>query len=537
MFFTISLMPFFRKMAIQLNALDVPEPRKVHSQPIPKCGGIAMSVGVLIPAIFWAPGEPLVKAILIGAGIIVVFGLMDDFTDLGYKAKFLGQFAAALIVIFYGGIKITYLGTLLPGDALLPEWVAVLLTLIVIVGVTNAINLSDGLDGLAGGICLFIFICLSYLAYRCGNLFISVMSLAVVGAIFGFLRFNTFPATLFMGDAGSQLLGFLAVTLSLGLTQEHMALCSLLPLILLGFPVLDTFAVMFERISHGRSPFVADKNHFHHKLMRLGLFHTEAVFSIYMIQSLLVTAAFFFRFHSEWFLLVLYLVFSGLVLFMFTVAERKGWKFRRSGFVDKSVKGRLKVLKERFIVIKVSFGIVYIGVPLLLILSCVVPERVPMHVSFISLGLVGLMLLTRFAKKEWTGSVTGICLYLFVPFVVYLSDTDMIYLMNEELTLVYNLFFALMSIFVFLTLKYTRRQQGFEISPMHFLILFIVLVLPNLPDQWIQSQHMGMVAAKIIVLFFSFEVLIGELRGKTDKLWGAVMGAMGVMGIRGLLNF
>lgn len=495
-----------------------------------------MATGVLIPVFFWAPGGPFVQAVLIGAGIIVLFGLIDDFTNLGYKTKFFGQLAASLVAIFYGGIKIKCLGILLPDNVLLPDWLAIALTLAVIVGVTNAINLSDGLDGLAGGICLLIFSCLCYLGYRCDDPAVSILSIAMVGALFGFLRFNTFPATLFMGDAGSQLLGFLAVTLSLGLTQNHMAFSALLPLILLGFPVLDTLAVMVERISNGRSPFVADKNHFHHKLMRLGLYHTEAVFTIYIIQSLLVISAFVFRYYSEWFLLILYFTISGIVILTFSVADKTGWRFKRREFIDKSVKGRLKVFRESDVPIKVAFRTVYAGVPLLLFISCFLPKSVPIPASLISLGLAGLIIITWLIKKEKVGAVTGVCLYLFIPLLIYRSEKDLIALMNNELIIIYNLSFVLLSLFVILTLRLTKRKQGFKITPMHFLILFIVFIVPNLPDEWIDSQHIGMIAAKIIVLFFSCEVLLGELRGKTGKFCMVVTGAMVVMGVRGLLG-
>jgi UDP-GlcNAc:undecaprenyl-phosphate GlcNAc-1-phosphate transferase len=314
MFITLTLIPVTSRVASALHGMDIPDERKVHPYPMPKSGGIPMAIGVIVPILLWARGDEFVRAVLIGAGIVVIFGLIDDFKGIRYEVKFAGQIAAALIVILYGGVQIRSLGMLLPEDMLLPDWFSIPLTLLVIVGVTNAINLADGLDGLAGGICLLSFACIGYLAYRGGNMTLVLLSVATTGVIFGFLRFNTYPATLFMGDAGSQFLGFLAGTLSLSLTQGNTPLSPLLPLILLGFPVLDTLTVMFERISQGRPVFVADKNHFHHKLIRLGLFHTEAVVLIYIIQALLVTAAFVFRFYSEWFLLVLYLIFSAIVL-------------------------------------------------------------------------------------------------------------------------------------------------------------------------------------------------------------------------------
>ena len=333
--------------------MDVPNHRKVHSCPMPKSGGIAMALGALIPVLLWAPGGEFVRAVLIGAGIVVFFGLMDDFRDLGYKAKFTGQCAAALIVIIYGGVKIKSLGMLLPGDMLLSDWLAIPLTLIVIVGVTNAVNLSDGLDGLAGGSSLLSFLCIGYLAYLGENIVIAMMSVAVIGAIFGFLRFNTYPANLFMGDSGSQLLGFSGITLLLALAQGNTPLSPILPLIVLGFPVLDTLTVMSERLAEGRPPFIADKNHFHHKLMRLGFFHTEAVFIIYILQAFLVTCALLFRFYSEWFLLTGYLICSGLILSGFFIADRSHWKFKRYDLLDTFIKGNLRKLKEKNIFIKV----------------------------------------------------------------------------------------------------------------------------------------------------------------------------------------
>ncbi|MBU4484311.1 undecaprenyl/decaprenyl-phosphate alpha-N-acetylglucosaminyl 1-phosphate transferase, partial [bacterium] len=169
MFITIALIPVFRRLAVRVKVLDYPGDRKVHDRPMPKSGGIAMALGVLIPVLLWTPADKFAIALLIGAGIVVLLGLVDDFKDLGYKAKFAGQIAAALVVILYGGVKIKSLGMLLPVGVLLPDLLAIPLTLIVIVGVTNAINLADGLDGLAGGICILSFLCIAYLAYCGGN--------------------------------------------------------------------------------------------------------------------------------------------------------------------------------------------------------------------------------------------------------------------------------------------------------------------------------------------------------------------------------
>jgi len=535
MFLTICLIPAFMRLAIRLNNMDIPNARKVHTCPIPKCGGIAMALGALVPVTFMVPGGPFVRAVLMGAGIVVLFGLIDDRKNLGWRTKFMGQIAAALVVILYGGIKINFLGMLLPDGVYLSDWIAVPLTLVVIVGVTNAINLSDGLDGLAGGICLLSFICIGYLAYQGERTVIALLSVAIVGAIFGFLRFNTYPAILFMGDAGSQLLGFLAVTLSLGLTQGNTPLSPVLPLILLGFPVLDTVTVMVERISEGRPPFAADKKHFHHKLMRLGLYHTESVFVIYLIQCFLVTWAFVFRFYSEWLLLIFYLVFSGITSLGFFVADKTGFKLKREGFFDLAIKKRLKVIREKNLHIKISFKIVELGFPLLLFITCLMPRSVPLIASYVCFGLLGVFLVIRLINKEWLGPVIGVSLYFFVPFLIYTADTNMASWIKCTCIWPCNLSFGVLALFVILTLKFTERKRGFAVTPMHFLVIFVALVVPNLPGEWIQHHNMGLVAAKIVILFFTYEVLAGELRGDLKKLWGGVMVSMAVVGIRGLI--
>ncbi|MFH1350808.1 MAG: MraY family glycosyltransferase, partial [Pseudomonadota bacterium] len=399
----------------------------------------------------------------------------------------------------------------------------------------NAINLSDGLDGLAGGISLLSFICIGYLAYLGGHPAITILSVAVVGAIFGFLRFNTYPAVLFMGDTGSQFLGFLAASLSLRITQGNTPLSPILPLIILGFPVLDTLTVMIERIHEGKSPFAADKKHLHHKLINLGFFHTEAVLVIYILQAFLVTSAFIFRFYSDWLLLAFYMISSGVILILFFVFEKAGWKLKRTGFFDKAIKGRLRVLKEKNILIRVSFRTLEIGVPLLLLFTCFLAKDIPDNFAFLVLAILGLLIIIWLFKKNWLVGALRLTLYLTIPFAVYLTHMDMGTWANERLIQLYNLSFGGIVIFAILTLKFTRRREGFKISPMDFLILFIALVVPNVPDDWIRSYHIGLLATKVIVLFFGYEVIIGELRDKLNRIGVATLAALMVLSIKGVI--
>lgn len=337
-----------------------------------------------------------------------------------------------------------------------------------------------------------------------------------------------------MGDAGSQLLGFSGIVLAIKLTQESFSLSPVLPLILFGFPILDTLSVMFQRIVEGRSPFVADKNHFHHKFIRLGFFHTETVVFIYIMQSLLVTSAFFFKSFSDRLLLSGYAIFSAIILAVFFFAERSGYKIKRYDLIDKVFKGKLKVLKERGILARSCFLPVKLGLPALVLFTAFIPSTIPRYFSFLAVLFVILIASSYIFKKAWLGDTVRVAMYFIIPTLLYLSERNAVTWMTHQYTLTYDLSFLVLTFFVILTLKFTRRQKGFKVSPMDFLILFIVLIVPILPDQRIQSYHLGMLASKIIVLFFSYEILVGELRGKSESLSLAVLATFSVIALRGL---
>ncbi len=534
MFITIALIPMLRSMAISKIIVDTPNERKVHRSPIPKTGGIAMALGILVPVLLWVPSDDFIRPVLIGAFVLTIFGLIDDIRELGYKTKLLGQILAALIAVLYGGISISFFENVFSENTFFTPYLTIPLTLFIIVGVTNAINLSDGLDGLAGGITMLSFICIAYLGFCSENSSIALVSIAVIGAIFGFLRFNTHPATVFMGDTGSQILGYLSITTALHLTQGDTPLNPLLPLILLGFPILDTLTVMTERIANGRSPFVADKNHFHHKLMRLGCFHTEAVFIIYVLQAFLVTSAFIFRFYAEWFLLIYYIIFSSLIITGFVMADRTGWKLKRFDLIDQVIKKKLKRLREKNYHIKLPFLTVKTGLPILLIFTCFLPSDIPSYFSLIGIIMAVLLSICARYLNKWLGAMIRLSLFMTIPLLVYLGEKDTVAWLNSNLEIIYNLCFGIIAIFVIFILKFTRRKEGFKTTPTDFIILFIALVLPNLPDIQIRSYHLGMLTTRIIVFFFSFEVLIGELRKKFSTLAFLTVIVLLILSFRGL---
>lgn len=523
MFITIAIIPIARDLAGKYRAFDFPGGRKIHDRPIPKCGGIAMILGAVLPILLWTHGGPFIHSLLIGSWIIIVFGFIDDMKDLSYGLKFCGQLIAALVVILYGGLEFQRVGELFPGVSTLPQYIAIPLTVIIIVGVTNAMNLSDGLDGLAGGISLLSFICIGYLAFNAGATAIVVVCFAMIGAIVGFLRFNTHPASIFMGDTGSQLLGFLAITSSLGLTQQYAPLNKVLPLLIMGLPIFDTIRVMVDRMLEKRSPFEPDTRHLHHRLMEFDLYHTEAVLTIYILHAILVTIAFIFRFKSEWYSLLIFIFYCVIIISCVYMMKSVGWRRKKYDIFDHVIKTRLRRVKKERVLIKLLFRLLEIGAPLLFLASCLVSTAIPNYVSYASATFGCFLLAARLFWPKWTGFSLRLAIYLLVPFIIYQSHVAPAEWANAHFLRGYNILLAVIALNVVLVLKFTRRKSGFKSTPMDFLILFVALVIPNIPDAQIRSYQMGMVAAKIICIFFGFEVLIGELRGEYERIANVIV--------------
>ena len=494
-----------------------------------------MAVGIFAPLLIWAPVNNFLSSLIISAAIIVFFGVIDDFRGIDYKLKFFGQVAAALVIVIYGNVQIRHLGNLFPEGFNLPIWVGASLTIFIIVGVTNAINLSDGLDGLAGGISLLSFICIGYLGFCNENLMITLCAMAVIGAIFGFLRYNSYPSVLFMGDTGSQLLGFFSIILAIFLTQQNTPLSPALPLLIIGFPILDTFTVMVARIAAGESPFKADNRHFHHKLIGLGLYHTEAVLLIYFMQAFYVFSAFIFRFQTEWFLIGYYAIASSIILAVFFMAYHFQWKMSRESFFDTIIKGRLRSFKETNLLIKFSFYGVKMFFPLVLLITCLVPKEIPFYFSIIAFIVMSIFLITWKLNKSWIDPFCGIIFYLMIPILVYIGETNPSPWAATFIGINTTLF-AVLLIFSYLTLKFTRRKNGFKTTPLDFLIVFIVLVIPMLPDPRIQNLNIGFSAIKIIVFYLGFEVLTGEIRNKINLIGVMFVAMLSIICLRGIFG-
>lgn len=344
---TASLTPLVRRLALAVGAVDDPTARRVHTRRIPRMGGIAIVAGFFIPLlvlfalntmtarIFF--GTPrMVGALVSGALLVAGLGLCDDIVGVGAKTK-LGVQSIAGCVAFAGGLRIDALS--LPWLGTVPlGWLALPATLLWITAIVNALNLIDGLDGLAAGVAFFACVTNFVVAHIGGNVLIGFLSATLAGAIVGFLFHNFNPARIFMGDSGSMFLGFvLACTSLLGAgTQKSPTLIAILvPLMALGLPIMDMLFAMARRFLERRSIFSADRGHIHHRLLDLGLTHRRAVLLLYGISLAFTLVALAMHFGRSWHIGGALL---GLVVFLVGIVRFVG--YFNASFVSSSTLAR-----------------------------------------------------------------------------------------------------------------------------------------------------------------------------------------------------
>lgn len=289
------LIPWVTRMAYALGRVDTPDARKVHTVPIPRLGGVALflgfSVGLL--AIEWLTPGPLFPrsgpfmGLWIGGAMIFALGIADDLKPLPAKFKLLVQILAAGVAVYFG-VRIDFLSHPAGGIMLLGPAIAIPLTVFWLVGITNTINLIDGLDGLAGGVSLIAAATTALIAFQTHQPTIALVALALMGGTIGFLRYNWNPAKIFMGDSGSLFLGFTLATLSvIGVLKLVATAALLVPVLILGVPIFDTAFAIIRRAIARRPIFSPDRGHLHHRLLGLGLSQRRAVLIIYGICLLL----------------------------------------------------------------------------------------------------------------------------------------------------------------------------------------------------------------------------------------------------------
>ncbi|MCQ8128655.1 glycosyltransferase family 4 protein [Methylomonas rivi] len=475
---SVLLMPFLIKSAKYLGMLDEPDERKVHTQAIPRCGGLGLSFATLTTILILAPLEQPFSSLLIGGAIIVLFGLLDDIFNLNYKWKFLGQFIAVIFVL-QQGIYLKFLPFFGLDDA--PLWIAYPLSFIFVVGVTNAVNLSDGLDGLAAGIMLMTLAAVAFFADYVGGKDLALIALAIIGGILGFLRFNSHPAVVFMGDTGSQFIGFMAAFLCIYLVENvYVTLNPALPLLLLGLPVLDTLMVMSQRIYIGKSPFSPDKRHIHHRLLALGFSHAEAVSCIYALQSVFLLAAFILRYQSDLAVLGCWGLICASILLFFLWSAQAGWKIRPENDPADRRRGILRRFDWLYWACRlyIEFGLlIYLWVMIFAMYKSfkLFSESEPFFLT----SLVASAFLVLLFKKPLLNSVIKLCVYITATFSGFVLTSD--HFNNPFIDIGVAAYLTMLMVVIFIGIRVTRRNV-FSFSTQDLLISLFAVAAVLLSD-------------------------------------------------------
>ena len=295
-----ALTPVVKSFAFKIGAVDVPKDnRRMHKTPIPRVGGLAIYLGFLVSVLIFGNMTAELQAILLGSVVLILLGVIDDVVALSPKIKFVGQIAAAVIVMV-AGVRIEVLSNPLGKGFFHLGWASYPITLLWIVGMINAVNFIDGLDCLACGVSSIASLTVFTIALLVSEPYVAIVMAALTGACFGFLPYNMNPAKIFMGDTGSTFLGYVLAVVSInGLFKSAAIISFAVPFLMLGLPIFDTCFAILRRVSHGQSPMAPDRGHIHHRLIDMGLTQKQAVAVLYVISVVLGLAAVIFTTSGE----------------------------------------------------------------------------------------------------------------------------------------------------------------------------------------------------------------------------------------------
>ena len=283
--------PYVKDLAFRVGALDAPNARKVHKKPIPRMGGLAIYAGFVLAVLASMRLSFEVVGLLVGGTLILVLGIVDDLKQLSARKKLLGQIAAAIVLLFFD-IRIEWISNPF-GDMVFLDYLSIPITILWVVGLTNTVNLIDGLDGLAAGVSTIAAVTILFVALQQNFWIVAILTSALAGSALGFLYYNFNPAKIFMGDTGSMFLGYMLAAISvIGTVKSAATIALVVPIVALGLPIMDTAFAIIRRYTNGQPIFKPDKGHLHHRLLAMGLSQKQAVLLMYVISGCLGVSAF-----------------------------------------------------------------------------------------------------------------------------------------------------------------------------------------------------------------------------------------------------
>jgi UDP-GlcNAc:undecaprenyl-phosphate GlcNAc-1-phosphate transferase len=537
LFVVLILIPPITHLAVTLDKIDIPDARKIHSGKIPRLAGVAIFLAVLFSDLLFCEITRPVRGFLVGGVIIFATGLYDDLVGLRPRWKLLGEILAALTAVLIGDVALHNLGNLFGGGDIHLGWLAIPFTVLGIVGVTNAINLLDGLDGLAGGISAIAAVSLGLLAYIAGDGQLIYLIVALLGALLGFLKFNTYPARIFMGDGGSLFIGYslsIFAVILCGGTKSHIS--AVTPLIILVVPIVDTFIVMVTRWRRGLSLSSPDNRHIHHRLLGVGFGHKATVIIIYSLSYLMAIVGISISRMPDYQQFMFLIPIVLLLVLLHRCIHPQMLNRLPSLRSDESLRqtpgyrllfrysGRILSLVKYLVIVVVLWAI---------FLPAHNGTNVP-NISLLLLVLsVGVLLMTR----DWGNR--------FLHFIIYFDGAYLLFLVENfgrsshilGLSLL-SLSHALFSLLLFccaLRLYIDRRSRDLMHSPLEYLLFFLVISVPFLPEEFLLRYHLLTVMAKTVILFTAYRMVHLRKGLRHRRIIVATLLALLVVAVKGVV--
>ena len=531
-------MPVSIRLGRKLGIVDRPDSRKVHTTPIPRTGGLAVVAASIVPVLLGLQ-SPLVWGFFAGGLCLFVFGLLDDWRNLNYRVKLLAQIVSALIFIAVSDVHVQTLGELLPGVVVPAGVMAWPVTVVFMVAAMNIVNLADGLDSLAAGLVLITLICCGFLAFQQTDFPELILLVSLAGALIGFLRYNLHPAQVFMGDTGSQFLGYTLAVVLLALTQGNSIYSPVLPLFVLGIPIIDMALVMYERSRDGRSIFQPDKNHLHHKCLHLGLNHEQAVMAIYLLHLALVGLGWTLRFSRDYVVLGSYLAILGgslavriLIRHYSDQAKRLVWSLvNRFSWLGRE----LNIAVNRQLISKFCWRSFFLFFAVYFLISPIYLKQGTPLVGVAGLGLMLVAFGALFLSRNYPDLVMQVILILCTFYVIVQAESSQngigCWVLDMELS---HLIFLLVTVFYALCLLLTPEKNPFDAMDFIFVSLAVFVFFIPVPVEG--ADMFKSILIKAVFFSLAIKLIFSRIQRNRRYVLALNVYTLGVAAMMGLLG-
>jgi UDP-GlcNAc:undecaprenyl-phosphate GlcNAc-1-phosphate transferase len=547
---TFTIIPLIVRFADAYGLYDYPDilnskessidrlPRRVHTRPIPRLGGLGIVMGFFLSMVFWISPLPL-KSIFFVSLIMFTVGAVDDLRPLPAKIRLLVQCAAAGFVVWYGnlGIEIFHITDRMQIN--LPEWLGIFLSLFIIIGAINAINLADGLDGLAGGVVLIGIVLISMLHFLATHdiELILCFTVPLIGSLLGFLRYNTHPATIFMGDGGSNWLGFMigvlivlvlnGATLPDGFEQINLGKSTqgvpfISAIMCLAVPIIDTAVVMIRRFASGKKIMTPDRAHFHHTLLKIGLSHPQSVAAIYFLALIAGTIGImpiaYPTFELSWIPYVGVIVLTLLFPFSIRMNSAVGTKILGilgSFFVQRQtspfVKGLISSLET---VIRYLIYTILAVAPLV----AGIPHKAIGYSALSALVLMGIALFASDKQNFFQSFVISVAASILLTAINFNSLSIELVGRQYHVQFLYNAAFIMLACTTFIYTFLTARTRSLVVTPTDFLMVCLPFIFLFVPEPYQSEFRFNIISLRSLVLFVSIRALTRANTGSVRRI-------------------